>query len=77
MPPLLALGSPRSTLPPHCPPCPQALKVDNLTSLIDERDREVQNIVTSINELAQVGRGRRHSTGGLWVLRGATGAERL
>ncbi len=34
---------------------PQALKVDNLTSVIDERDREVQNIVQSINELAQVG----------------------
>ena len=50
--------------------------MDNLTSLIDERDREVQNIVTSINELAQVGHGRRHSTSGLWVLRGATGAER-
>ncbi|KAI7845731.1 hypothetical protein COHA_000647 [Chlorella ohadii] len=32
----------------------QALKVDNLTSLIDERDREVQNIVSSINELAQI-----------------------
>ena len=30
------------------------MKVDNLTSLIDERDREVQNIVASINELAQV-----------------------
>lgn len=30
------------------------MKVDNLTSMIDERDREVQNIVQSINELAQV-----------------------
>lgn len=50
--------------------------MDNLTSLIDERDREVQNIVASINELAQVGQGGRHSTGGLWVLRGATGTER-
>ncbi len=45
----------------HTTPCflllLQALKVDNLTSLIDERDREVQNIVSSINELAQVGWG--------------------
>lgn len=32
----------------------QAMKVDNLTSMIDERDREVQNIVQSINELAQI-----------------------
>ncbi|KAL4422633.1 hypothetical protein ABPG75_008830 [Micractinium tetrahymenae] len=32
----------------------QAMKVDNMTSLIDERDREVQNIVQSINELAQI-----------------------
>jgi len=30
------------------------MKVDNMTHLIDERDREVQNIVQSINELAQV-----------------------
>ena len=38
-----------------------------MTSLIDERDREVQNIVTSINELAQVGGYRR---GGLckWLV---------
>lgn len=28
--------------------------MDNLTNVIDERDREVQNIVQSINELAQV-----------------------
>jgi hypothetical protein len=28
-----------------------------MTSLIDERDREVHNIVASINELAQVGGG--------------------
>lgn len=28
--------------------------MDNLTSLIDERDREVQNIVSSINELGQI-----------------------
>ncbi|KAI3430379.1 hypothetical protein D9Q98_004974 [Chlorella vulgaris] len=32
----------------------QALKVDNMTALIDERDREVHNIVASINELAQI-----------------------
>ena len=38
--------------PPFLPA--QALKVDTMTSLIDERDREVHNIVASINELAQV-----------------------
>ena len=31
------------------------MRVDNLTGVIDERDREVQGIVASINELAQVG----------------------
>jgi hypothetical protein len=35
-------------------PLLQALRVDNMTALIDERDREVHNIVASINELAQV-----------------------
>lgn len=33
----------------------QALKIDNMSQLIDERDREVMQIVSSINELAQVG----------------------
>ena len=32
----------------------QATKVDNMTTLIDERDREVVRIVQSINELAQI-----------------------
>jgi hypothetical protein len=40
---------------PWCLDWAQAQQLDNMTSLIDERDREVQNIVASINELAQVG----------------------
>lgn len=52
------LGKTRVVTHPALPsfflPPLQALKVDNLTSLIDERDREVQRIVQSINELAQI-----------------------
>jgi syntaxin 16 len=32
----------------------QSLKVDTLSGLIEERDREVAQIVASINELAQI-----------------------
>ena len=46
---------------PACLPLPicprssvQSLKVDTLSGLIEERDREVSQIVASINELAQI-----------------------
>ena len=53
---------------PHvcCLVARQALKVDTMTSLIDERDREVHNIVASINELGQVGWGCGAVAGGSW-----------
>ena len=54
---------------------PQAMKVDTLSAVIDERDREVQRIVASINELGQVGGCTTAGWVGGWVGVLVAGAE--